>query len=497
MSDSNVSFGAFRFDTERQLLFRDGAPVAMGQRALALLGALVAAGGKPVSKQALMDVAWPSQAVEENNLSVQIAALRKCLGQMPDGGEWIVTVARIGYRFAGHAAAERQMPRGEKPSIAVLPFDTAEDADRLFGDGVSEDILNGLSRFASLFVIARHSSFRFRGSTDLGDVARQLGVRYLATGSLRRSGERLRISAQLIEAATGRQLWSNRFDRAVTDVFAVQDEITQLIVSSLIGHVEHLEIRAVKAKPTESLEAYDYLLRGIDDLRSYGEDVNRRAIAMFEKALALDPSYGVAHGYLALALLVEHRFDAAPPEIKERALRLATEGVKLAPEDSRCHVYLSDAYLFTGQYELALDEIGKAIALNPNDANALTRLATCLAKAGRAEEGLAAARRAIAANPFHPEYYWSDMAIVAYAARQYEEALAASRRLAVHGRYSDHARVAACLAQLGRMEEAREAAATVLRLKPDFNLQTEYFTYMDPADTAHVKDGMRKAGLPG
>jgi adenylate cyclase len=508
MDGRHFSFGSFSLDTQKRLLFKDGSPVALGQRGLALLEALLEAGGKAVSKAELMDVAWPSQEVEENNLSVQIAGLRKCLGPAPGGSDWIATVSRLGYRFLGPFEVTRSMtpastpggtrPNSDKPSIAVLPFDNAEDTSsaHLFSDGVSEDIVNGLSRFSSLFVIARHSSFRFRHSTDLGETARQLGVRYLVTGSLRRSGESLRISVQLVDAGSGRQLWGNRFDRPLSDLFELQDEITQLIVSSLIGQVENLEIRAIMEKPTENLEAYDYLLRGIDFLRSYGENVNRKAIEMFEKAAALDPSYGLAHGYLALALIVEHGFENAPQYIKDRALKLALEAVRLAPGDSRCHQYLSDVHLSTGRHELALAQIKRAIELNPNDANALIRLAVCLAKVGRAEEGLTAAQQAIRNNPFHPDYYWSDLAMVAYAAHRYEDALAASMRVAVHERHWDHARIAACLAQLGRTGEARAAAANVLRLKPDFSLVSEQFTYLNSADTEHLKDGMRKAGLP-
>lgn len=505
MSGRYFTFGSFTLDTQKKLLFKDGSPIALGQRGLALLEALLQAGGKAVTKSDLMEVAWPSHEVEENNLSVQIAGLRKCLGPAPGGGEWIETVSRLGYRFLGPfeatAAAAPAItvaaarPGRNKPSIAVLPFENADDTPsaRLFSDGASEDIINGLSRFSSLVVIARHSSFRFRGAADLADTARQLGVRYLVTGSLRRSGEALRVSVQLIDAATGRLLWGNRFDRPLSDLFALQDEIAQLIVSSLTGQVENLEIRAVMAKPTESLEAYDYLLRGIDFLRSYGDDVNRKAIEMFEKACALDPFYGLAKGYLALALLVEHGFYNTAQPYKDRALQLALEAVRLAPDDSRCHLYLADVYLFTGRRELALHQVERAIELNPNDANALTRLGLCLAQAGRADEGLAAAHRAIRNNPFHPDYYWSDLAIVAFAAGQFEEALAATRRLAVHGRYWDHARLAACLVKLGRIEEARAAAREVLRLKPDFSLKKEYF---DSAYAENVKDAMRDAGLP-
>ena len=217
MSGGRFSFGSFSLDAQRKLLFKDDVPVTLGQRGLALLEALLRAGGKTVLKTDLMDIAWPSQQVEESNLSVQIAGLRKCLGPGPDGSDWIATVARQGYRFIGPCRndgapapqdpARSKAVEGDKPSIAVLPFDNSDDSPSglLFSDGVSENIVNGLSRFSSLLVIAQHSSFRFRGATDLGETAKQLGVRYLVTGSLRRGDDRLRVSAQLrgMEATGG------------------------------------------------------------------------------------------------------------------------------------------------------------------------------------------------------------------------------------------------------------------------------------------------------
>lgn len=503
MSKAALQFGRFTVDAERGLLLRDGAPAAINRRCVALLVALIKAGGKAVSKSDLMDIGWPSQAVQENNLTVQIAALRRCLGPAPDGTDWIATVARVGYRFAGFAevsggAAPLAPVAAEKPSLAVLPFENADadNSQHLLADGLCEDIINGLSRFSSLVVIARHSSFRFRGASELAESGRQLGARYLVTGTLRQGGGQLRLSVQLVEAASGRQLWSQRFERPLTDHFEMMDEVVQIVVSALTGHVENIEIRSAMSRPTGNLDAYHFYLRGIEWLRSYGEGVNRKAIEMFEKAVALDPEYGLAHSTLALALMVEHGFDGTPQEIKDRALAMALKGIKLAPQDSRCHLYLGDVYLFSGAFEMGLAQIERSIALNPNDANALTRLALALTKVGRAEEGLKAAHQAIRNNPFHPDYYWIDLAIVAYAARHYEEALGAVRRVAVHGRYWDYARMAACLAQLGRVEEARAAAAKVLALKPDFSLLAEPMTYGNPADLEHVRDGMRKAGLP-
>ncbi len=405
------------------------------------------------------------------------------------------------FAVSGTSAVHAATAPADKPSIAILPFVnmSGDPGQQYFSDGVTEDIITELSRFPSLFVVARNSSFQYRDkAVDVRRIARELGVRYLVEGSVRKAANRVRITGQLIDATSGNHLWSERYDRSVDDLFEVQDEVTRTIVATLVGRLEAAEMKGARLRRTESLHAYEALLRGIEHLRGQGDDDNRRARELFESALALDPRYALAHAYLAMALLVEHRYENAPDFIKQRALDSALTGVRLDPHEARCHQFLAQAHRFRGEFGLAVSHMERSAALNPNDANGIAQKGSLLAVVGRAEEGIALIREAMRLNPFHPEWYWSAMAIAAYAARRYEDALEANRRIS-GGRppqYWELARAAACHAQLGRIDEARRCAADVMRLKPDFHLAAERLSYKNPADAEHVREGMRRAGLP-
>jgi len=391
------------------------------------------------------------------------------------------------------------LPLPVKPSIAVLPFDnlSGDAAQAYLSDGITEDIITELSRFHSLFVIARNSSFAWRGeSVDVRRVGRELGVRFVVEGSVRMAGERLRITVQLIEAATGNHLWAERYDRAIGDLFEVQDEVARTIVATLAGRLENAEVRSAARKHAGSLPAYDCVLRGIEHLRGYGADDNRQARELFERAIALDPSYALAHAYLALALLVEHGYDKAPAAIKDRVLELALAALRLDPGDGRGHQVLAQAHLARGAVDQAMAHAERSMAFNPNDATAVEQVGLISIRAGRAAEGIDLIRQAMRLNPYHPDWYWTDLAIGLYAAHRYAEALDANRRIAAWKSPAHLARLAACYAQLGRLDEARAEAAELLRVKPDFRISRLVASYQDPADAEHERDGLRKAGLP-
>ncbi|MFO0990930.1 MAG: tetratricopeptide repeat protein [Hyphomicrobiales bacterium] len=386
-----------------------------------------------------------------------------------------------------------------KPSIAVLPFlnMSGDPEQRYFSDGITEDIITELSRLQSLFVIARNSSFQYRDKAlDMRQIGKELGAQYIVEGSIRKLGTRLRITAQLIEARTGNHLWSERYDRNVDDLFELQDEVTRTVVATLIGRVEDAEIKGTLRKHPASLAAYDNLLRGIEHLRAYGEGENRRARELFERAIALDPRFALAHAYFSLALLLEHGFALAPDAIKDRSVESARVAVSLDPRESRGHQFLGQAYLLRGEYDLALSHFERTAALNPNDANAAAHRGYALAIVGRAEEGVEVIRQAMRLNPLHPDWYWDNLAIAQYTAHHYEEALASYRLSGGRTAFWCIARMAACYAQLGQREAARERAAEVLRLKPDFHIMSLSLHHKNPVDAEHWIDGMRKAGLP-
>jgi adenylate cyclase len=401
-------------------------------------------------------------------------------------------------RPTGAGPPHAPAPNREKPSIAVLPFTnmSGDPEQQYFSDGITEDIITELSRSRSLFVTARNSSFQFRDkAVDVRRIARELGVCYIVEGSVRKMAGRIRITAQLIDASPGNHLWSERYDRNIEDLFDVQDELTQTIVTTMTGRLEDAEIWNASSKRTESLSAYDCLLRGIEQLRAFGPGVNRRARELFEQAIALDPRYALAHAYLALSLLVENGYGKAPDGIKQRALNAAATGVRLDPRESRCQVFLGQVHRFRSEYDLAISHLERGVELNPNNAMGMLHLGGVLGVSGRAEEGINLLNRAIKLDPYL-HFYWGTLAICFYALGRYEEALAAYRKLGSDKPPWQLAKEAACLAQLGRLDEARAVAAEVLRLNPEFRISVEMPHYKYPADAQQLRDGLSKAGLP-
>src|SRR6266566_212807 len=308
---ASYTFGPFHLDAEAEVLFCGAEPVALGRRAIALLRALVERPGALVSKDALIEAAWPGLVVEESNLAVQIAALRRTLEEASGGGHRIDTLPRRGYRFVGPVAKETHGPAvvaptesgptlalPDKPSIAVLPFTnmSGDPEQDYFADGMAEDITTALSRCSSLFVIARNSSFTYKGkAVDIRQVGRELGARYILEGSVRRIGDRIRITAQLVDALTGAHRWAERYDRELRDVFAVQDKVARAIVALLAAHVNRAEAERALLKPPAAWEAYEYYLRGEE---AFFVHMNRRTKAslddakrLLEQSLAIDPTY--------------------------------------------------------------------------------------------------------------------------------------------------------------------------------------------------------------
>ncbi len=373
---------------------------------------------------------------------------------------------------------------------------SGDSEQQYFSDGITEDIITELSRSRSLSVVARNSSFQFRDkSLDVRRIAGELGVRYLVEGSVRKMGSSVRITAQLIDAVAGNHLWSERFDRSLDELFDVQDELTRTIVATIAGRLEDAEISIATAKRTNSLPAYDCLLKGIRHLRGYAPDDNRLARELFEQAVELDPRYALAHAYLALTLLAENHYSNASDDIKERAVRLAEHAVLLDPRESRCHTFLGMAYRLRDEYDRALLHLERGVELNPNDATGLVQLGLVLAVCGRPEDGIERARQALKVDPYI-SFAGSTIGLCLYLLGRYEEALAAHRSVGVNKTTWQMAREAACLAQLGRIEEARAVAAEVLRRKPEFSTQAEVPRYKFPADADHWRQGLLKAGLP-
>jgi TolB-like protein/Tfp pilus assembly protein PilF len=395
--------------------------------------------------------------------------------------------------FSPASASDRATAR---PSIAVLPFSNfSGDADLgHLCDGITEDIITGLGRFRLFFVIDRHSSSAVsQQASDVAEIGRRLGVGYLVQGSLKRLGDRVRITVRLIDACSRAQLWGEAYDCALSDILAVPDKVTGAIVSTLHSRVEDSVLEQSRRKP--ALAAYECVLRGIKHLRGYGPDDNRRARELFQQAMDLDPDYALARAYCAFADTVIHGYADAPDAVLAQALALASTAGEIDDNDGRCHWILAMIHGYRGDLNGAERHYQRAIALNPNDANAIAGSGSLLAFLGRPEEGIDRIREAMRLNPYHPEWYWSDLGIVLYAARRYADAAEAFRRRAQPGRWL-YSRLAACYAQMGRIDDAAAAAAEARRLWPDFSLARLRLHMWTPAEAEHIREGLRKAGLP-
>lgn len=502
MQGSRFAFGPFVLDAGAGTLLRNDDPIAVGHRGLKLLAALVGRPAAILGKAELMDAAWPGMAVEEGNLTVQIAQLRKLLGPADDGGDWIVTVPRVGYRFAGAVeqlgGAERKpLPLPGKPSIAVLPFvNVSNDPEQeAFADGLTEDLITDLSRHSGLFVIARNSAFAYKGKArDVRAIAGDLGVRYLLEGSARRAAGRVRINAQLVDAVSGEHLWADRFDRSLEDIFAVQDEVTGKIVEALVGR---LRAPLPSRNRPKSIEAHDLCVRA-RKLMDDSPQTAREAHLMLTRAVSLDPDYAEAYRWLAMNHwmgLVHSGGPTAPA--RTTALELARKAVAIDPSDAGSRWVLAYLLAYERSFAESDSEFARAIELDPTEADTWAALSDIAVLAGRVEEGLEHIRKAFRLNPFPASWYYLALGQAQYAAGDYEAAVETLRRDETY-RTSSRRFLAASLAQLGRHEEARTEAELFLVGNPHFTIRHWSATepFRDAATLEHFVDGYRKAGLP-
>ena len=388
-----------------------------------------------------------------------------------------------------------------KPSIAVLPFISmsGDVEQQYFGDGITEDIITELARFRNLHVLARNTSFRYRGQdVDVQRVGRELSVQYIVEGSLRRIGNRIRITAQLIDTATGHHVWADRFDRSEEELFAVQDQVVKTIAATLVGRMQAAATERAQRKPPTSLAAYELVLRG-DALPLYRTGASEEARTLFEQAIALDPGYAKAYALLAnLEMTDWFRDFNASPEPLDRAFALAQKAVAIDPNDPSSQVAVARLHQTRGAWSRAEYHYGKARELNPNSALLMAGFGDLHITLGDPEKALGYFREARALDPFfEPTWLWPITGIAHFMARQYEEALTALER-SNEPPYWAHLYMAASHAMLGNAERARHHAAETLRLKPDFTIARaiERQPLRRDSDRAHMVEALRKAGLP-
>jgi len=397
------------------------------------------------------------------------------------------------------------LPLPDKPSIAVLPFQNMSgDAEQeYFADGVVEDIITALSRYPSLFVIARNSSFTYKGrAVDVKQVGRELGVRYVLEGSLRKVANRVRITAQLIEAETGNHVWAQRYDRELADIFAVQDEITEAATIAIAPAIADAELQRVMRKPPGSLDAWGAYQRGLWHLAKFSRDDTVLAETFFQQAMALDPAFaGGFHGLAAAQIQAASTFmTRTMPEALDSAEALARQAVGLDRANAEALTCLGRVLLLRGEYEGGRAEVERALAISPNLASAHGILGGTMIFSGSPKEGLVALERGIRLDPRDPRSGISvnQVVLAHYYAREYETAIQAAKR--VIRSYPDHPLVyrwlAAALGQTGRIDEARAALAKAIAIAPaSFDLYVRHRApWHRPEDYAHMLDGLCKAG---
>jgi TolB-like protein len=515
-------FGPFRLDADAALLFRGEEPVAIGQRAIAVLRVLLERPGSPVSKDALIKSAWAGLIVEESNLPVQIAALRRVFGEESGGERWIETMPKYGYRFVGPVTPDNQAtatppapnevpPLPPQPAVAVLPFQNMSDDPNqdYFADGVVEEIITTLSRFRSLFVIARNSSFTYKGrAVDIKQVGRELGVSFVLEGSVRRSADRVRITAQLIDAATGAHLWADRFDGALADIFDLQDQIARQVVGSLVPKLEHSAIERAKRKPTESLGAYEYYLRGTAAIYRFTiREANIEALAMFHRAIALDPDFASAYG-MAAYCYVKDRTNRWPTDDLARDIaetdRLARNAIRLGGDDALALATGAGALAYVVRdLDTGVACIDQALAVNPNMMWAsyfAGFIRSWLGEPETAVTHLAYAMRLSPVDPLMP-LMQAAMAHAHFFAGRYGEASSwATTALRGTPKLLPALRIGASAdAFAGELAAAQKSVARMLEINPNervSNLEAIFGPYRRPDDAWRYGEGLRRAGLP-
>ncbi len=415
-----------------------------------------------------------------------------------------VRVYRVGPPQAAPAASQpgEALPPPSVPSIAVLPFDnmSADPDQEYFSDGIAEDLITDLSKLSGLFVIARNSSFTYKGKpAKVQQVGRDLGVGYVLEGSVRKAGDRVRITAQLVDASSGHHLWADRYDRRLDDVFAVQDEITRHIVDALAVRLTRDEQQRPERRRTEQLEAYDSLLRGLDSLRHSTREANLEARRMFERAIELDRHYAEAYAYLSQTRIRDWSMGwAQDPQTLDHALELAEQATSLDDVLPVAHRSLAAVALWKKAHERAIFEAQRAVSLAPNDADGHWVLGEVLSWS-RPEQAIAPVHKAMRLNPHYPPIYLYTLGHAYYLLRRYEDAIANLKR--VVSRNPDwlpaHAFMAATLAESGRLDEARAETLETQRISPGISTSTvsERLPYADLAVLARVLAAFRAAGL--
>jgi len=519
-------FADHSLDTDRRELVRGSAPIAVAPQVFDLLVYLVRNRNRVVSKDDLIASVWGGRIVSESTLASRINAARKAIGDSGDQQKFIRTFSRKGVRFVADVCASAQdggpaqaapappdelgearyraLPPADRPAIAVLPFAnmSGEPEQEYFSDGISEDIITALSKLRWFFVIARNSTFTYKGkSVHMKQVAEELGVRYVVEGSVRKSGDQVRITAQLNDAVTGSHVWAERYDRALADVFAVQDEITEAIVAAIEPQLYAAENFRARRKPPESLDAWDLVMRALSHFWRMTREDHAAAQALLEQAIVIDPNYAQALAVLAVSrgfgmhVGWEERATAAPAAERE-----ALAAVRADSDDPWARFAMASVHRTGRRFDEALAEYESALSLNPNFALAQGSYGLVLTYVGRWQEGSAAARRALRLSPRDPfsAIFNGVAAWAEFVGGNYNEAIRLARE-GIRQRpdfVGNYRQLTAAAAMAGEFELAKASLQDLRRVQPNISLAwlAENLP-LRPEQRDFFLEALRRAGL--
>jgi TolB-like protein len=515
-------FDDFALDTDRRELRGAAGPISVEPQVFDLLTYLICNRDRVVSKGDILGAVWHGRIVSESALTTRINAARSAIGDSGEAQRLIKTLPRKGLRFVGTvregkdpAAAPLPLPSGQvtpfalpdRPSIAVLPFAnlSGDPEQEYLADGIVEEIITALSRMRWLFVIARNSSFAYKGrAIDVRQIGYELGVRYLLEGSVRKAANQVRITAQLIEAATGAHLWAERYDRDLADTFLVQDEITGSVVGAIEPELRKVEQQRAIRKSPETMDAWDHYMRGMWRFYQFTAEDNSAAEVLMREAIELDPTY--AQGHIGLSRVFTQKilweWSENIDADRQAGYAAARRAVELDDKDSYAHYTLAWLSLLNLDYRISIAAAQRAIDLTPNFALGHFILGAARVFLGLFEEAADAFRRAMRLSPYEPMtfFFCILLALARYHQGHYEEAADIARTgIGLRPTHCLYRVLAACCGQLGQVGEGRAALAEMGRRMPrnGERLWEAALPYADPAHRAAFIDGLRKAGWDG
>ncbi len=504
-----LRFDSFEIDPSRYELRRAGVVQAVEPLVFDLLLFLARNPGRVITRDEIIEQVWQGRAVSDTTVSSAVKSVRRALGDSGEDQNYVRTQRGRGFEFlaqptiaADARPAEPAPPRAPmadtRPVIAVLPFtNQSVEADDYFADGLTEDIITNLGRFRDLLVIGSTSVFQFKGpGLNLSEAREKLGAGFFVQGSIRRAGGRVRISAQLIDGANGVQLWGERYDREMGDLFDLQDELTRTIAASLGVKMQDVALQRALTKSPAEMDAYDCLLRARRYTGTLDEESHAEARDLLERAVALNPLSADAHALLANAYLGEHRFGMNPrPDPIGRAMAHALTATRLDPRNAYARCWLAIVHFFRFENDKFVAEAELALQLNPNDPETLADIGHYFSFMGEFERGIELVGRARALNPLHPGWYYFTFARWHYNAGRYAESLADVQKSGMPNFYWAIIMAAAAKGQLGHSD----TVSTLDRLRairPDMSPEDELRKWNTAeTDQAHIMEGLRKAGL--